>query len=317
MGQKYSGITAKGVMGKFFAALEQATGLAWIPGLAMDFESDQKTETYKWLGQVPAFREWKDGRLIKSLREDGLEITNVKYEATINFTNEDLDRDKTEQIDLRIGELAERTQSHWATLVSTLITDGETGLAYDGQYYFDTDHVSGDSGTLKNLLTASEVTALDVTTAASPTPDEFSKAIMGVIGYMFGYKDDQGEPINETAQEFLVMVPVPLWASAQQAVSNNLLDTGSGTRDNPLKSSAFNVTVVVNPRLAWTTDFCLFRIDAPSKPFIIQEEKAVQMKVLGPGSDHEFKEDEQLFGVSSRRAAGYGFWQYATKSTFS
>lgn len=325
MGRFDSGIGAKGVIGKLYAALAQEIGATWLPLIANYFKSDQATETYKWLGMVPQMREWVGERIAKGLREQGFTLSNQKYEATLEVLNDDLRRDKTGQLDLRISELAKRAAAHFAKLITTLIINGtgsNSGLCYDGQYFFDSDHIEGDSGTLTNLLTATEVTELNVTTAAAPTPEEMAKAIMGVIEYFFSYTDDQGEPINEDAKGFLVMVPTGLWSPARQAISMNFLSTGSGVIDNPLRNlDDLQIKLAANPRLttegSWTTNFCVFRTDAPTKPFIIQEETGLEISHLGIGSDHEFKNDSQLFGVKTSRAAGYGLWQRGVHCTLS
>ena len=61
-------------------------------------------------------------------------------------------RDKTGQIDIRIREQVQRAQAHWAKLLSDLIIAAESTVCYDGQYFFDTDHSEGDSGTQDNDL---------------------------------------------------------------------------------------------------------------------------------------------------------------------
>jgi len=174
-------------MGMYFARLEQMTGLSWMDGISTLFPSDQGSEEYAWLGQVPAMREWLGGRHAKGFRENGITVINKHFEASVDILTKWVRRDKTGQINARLAELAQRTLSHWASLLSTLITNGTgsaSGLCYDGQYYFDDDHSEGDSGTQKNLITATEVTALNVGTAAAPTAGEAISAILGVIAYM-------------------------------------------------------------------------------------------------------------------------------------
>ena len=122
----------------------------------MLFNSDQESETYKWLGMVPMMREWIGDKQAKGFRDNGITVINKEFEATLEVLSKWLRRDKTGQLAVRIGELAQRANGHCANLLSTLITNG-TGstsvLCYDGQYFFDSDHSEGDSGTQKNLLT--------------------------------------------------------------------------------------------------------------------------------------------------------------------
>jgi Mu-like prophage major head subunit gpT len=231
------GLGSRAIIGTFYDTLQQQIGNTWIGKLVMDFDSNQESETYKWLGASPAVREWIGGRLAKGLRENGFTIFNKTFEATLKIMVDDLRRDKTGQVMLRIRELADRVAAHPMSLISTLINNGggaTSALAYDGQYFFDTDHSEGDSGTIKNDLAVGDYAALNVASATAPTANEMADAILAVLQHFFTFKDDQGEPINELAREFVIMTPVNLWGAAQGAVTTNLLNTGSGGRDNPL-----------------------------------------------------------------------------------
>lgn len=313
-----SGLSSRAVVGMFYEQVEISRDLFWPFKIGMEIPSDQAQETYKWLGFTPALREWVGGRNAKGLRENGITIINKHYESTLEIALRDLRRDKTGQIEIRIAEFAQRFNQHWASLLSTLIVNGGTLLGYDGVAFYSASHVEGDSGTYKNLLTASEVGALDVTTAAAPTAAEMAQAILGVIGYMYGFKDDQGEPMNEDARNFIVHVPVNLWSPTMQAISSNLLAvSGGGNIDNPLKGMDIKVQAAVNPRFTTTTVFYVHRTDGKAKPFILQNEQEAQTKVLGEDSDHCFKTDNILVGVDTWRNVGYGYPQQSCKCTLS
>ena len=312
------GISSRAIIGKILHQLKMGFGADWAALIGMLFGSDQESETYKWLGATPAMREWVGGRQAKGLRTEGMTITNKLWEATLEIALADMRRDKTGQIDVRIADLVRRSLRHWRSLLSTLIVNGTgstNGLCYDGQYFFDDDHESGDSGAQKNLLTSSEVAQLDVTTAAAPTESEMAQAVLNVIAYILGYKDDQGEPCNEDATEFLVMTPTNLWGAAQAAVSKALLNTGSGAVDNPLKNAGFNVSVASNARFTTTTVFYVFRTDDPVKPFILQEETETKVAAIAEGSELEFNENKHHYGVSASRNVGYAEWRRAAHCT--
>jgi len=316
-----SALSSRAIIGKFYVALEQYMGQSWIDQMSMPFDSDQESETYKWLGMVPQMREWLGGRQAKGFRDNGITIINKKYESTMEVLVDWLRRDKTAQIMIRIAEQAERAGGHWGKLLSTLITNGTgstSGYCYDGQYYFDSDHSEGDSGTQLNLLTSSQVASLDVTTATTPTPVEAAKAILGVIAYMLTYKDDQGEPMNAGARSFLVMTSPTLWPFLTPGVYNPLVSSGE---TNPIAgiiaNTDFSVNIVANPYLTYTTQFAVFRTDAPAKPFIRQEEEPISMKAVAEGSELEFNEDKHHYGIKAIRNVGYGYWQYAAHATLS
>ena len=315
------GLGSRAIIGSFYNMLETELAASWLDAVSMYFSSDQESETYKWLGMSPAMREWVGGREAKGFRENGITIVNKEFEATLQVPTSWLRRDKTGQIKVRIGELARRAAEHWAKLISTLITNGTgstNGLCYDGQYFFDDDHSEGNSGTQKNLLTATEVPALNVTTATAPTAIEAAKAILGVIAYMLTYKDDQGEPMNDGAKNFLVMTSPTLWPFLAPAIYSPLSDSGS---TNPIVgimgNTDFKISVVPNSRLAYTTQFVTIRTDAKTKPFIRQEEVGIKMAAIAEGSEEEFKNKRHLYGVEATRNVGYGYWQQASHATLS
>lgn len=311
-----STLTSRAIIGAYYHRLAQLTGASWVPQLSMTFNSDQESETYKWLGAVPQMREWIGGRAAKGFREYGITITNKDWESTMEVLVKEMRRDKTGQIMVRIGELARRTLSHDAKLLTTLIEGGSSGVCYDGQYFFDTAHSEGDSGTQDNDLT----TAIVLKT--SPTVAEMSTAIYAMIAKLIGYKDDQGEPMNEDALSFLVMVPVAgtFLQAAQSAVADATIVSGSTTMTNALASAVakgkFNVEVVPNPRLTWTDTFAVFRTDADVKPLIIQLEDPVSIDAIAEGSELEFKEKKHWYGVQKSGNVGYGYWQFACLQTF-
>jgi phage major head subunit gpT-like protein len=256
----------------------------------------------------PVMREWIGGRLAKGFSENGITIVNKHYEATLEVLRSEQRRDKTGQVMVRIAELARRTNAHWASLLTTLIQNGESTACYDGQFFFDTDHSEGDSGTQDNDITS------NVGTTTAPTAAEAEAAVLAAAQQIISFKDNVGEPMNEDASSFLVMVPVPFMAPFASALNNPIIEnaTGTGSRTNTLTNlGGFSFQLAVNPRLTWTTKFAVFRTDSSTKAFIRQTEEDVRMEAIAEGSEEEFKNDRHLYGVSAWRNVGYGFWQDA------
>ena len=303
-------LSSRAIIGKFYATLTALAGASWVDKVSMLFQSDQESETYKWLGMVPQMREWIGGRNAKGFRENGITIANKDYEATLEMLTKEIRRDKTGQVMVRINELARRTISHWASLLTTLIIAGESGVCYDGQYFFDTDHSEGDSGTLDNDLSI-DISALPAAVHGSitvPSAEEMQQCILRAIAAILGFKDDQGEPFNEDASEFLVMVPTSLWIPAKAAVSMKLVGYGESSQ---VDVSGFDIKVAANARLTWTSQFAVFRTDADVKPLIRQEEEPLSIDAIAEGSELEFNEKKHHYGVSASRNVGYGYWQEA------
>ena len=306
-------LTERQVIGAFFKALEQDIGASWVGATSNYFTSDQALEEYAWLGQAPQLREWVGGRNAKGFRESSQTIKNLHYEATIDILVTNLRRDKSGQALIRIAELAQRANAHWAGLLSTQILAGLASTSYDGQYFFDTDHNEGDSGTQNNDITVdiSAVACANHGSTTIPSVEEMQWAITQGIQAIVGFKDDQGEPMNENATGFMVMVPMSFMYAAMQAVDTPVQVGESQTALTAIKKK-FKIEVVPNVRLAtWTEAFAVFRTDSLVKPLIRQEETAIDLKVKGYGSEYEFDNDAHQYGIDTWRNVGFGYWQHA------
>lgn len=303
-------ITSRAVIGEFYKTLNEGAGAPWINALSMYMASDQDQETYAWLGMTPALREWIGGRHAKGFKENGITIENKHFESTLEVLVKHMRRDKSGQVMVRIRELARRANTHWASLLSTLIANGESAVCYDGQYFFDTDHSEGDSGTQSNDLSI-DISALPASVHGSavtaPSPEEFQQCVNQAISAIMGFKDDQGEPMNEDASQFMVMVPQSLYIVGSNALS---MPSGTGVSEQNRLAGA-STLIVTNPRLTWTDKFAVFRTDGEVKPFIRQEETGAVMKAKAEGSEFEFDNDAHQYGVDTWRNVGYGYWQHA------
>lgn len=210
-----------------------------------------------------------------------------------------------------MSEFAERGLTHFASLLSTLIVNGESAVCYDGQYFFDDDHSEGSSGSQSNDITT-DISGLPASvhgSATNPSPEEMLQAILLSISQMHTFVDDQGEPINELAQEFLVLVPVGLSNAARSALSMARI-SGPST----FSVDGMSIKLAVNPRLTaagWTDKFVTFRTDGSIKPLIRQEETRPELKIKDEDSEFAFDNDAIQLGIDTWRNVGYGRWQGA------
>lgn len=309
-------LSSRAVAGMYYARMESNPGLAWVDGVSNMFTSDQASENYAFLGQTPVMREWIGGRQAKTLGANNFVIVNKHYEATEQFALTDLRRDKTGQIQVRMNEFTDRAQTHWANLVSTLLVNAASTVCYDGQYFFDTDHSEGTSGTQSNSI-QSDISTLPATlhgTITAPSKEEFQQSILLGIAQILSFKDNQGEPMNENAQSFLVVVPVSLYLTAAAAVASVI--NGALPNDmNPSQISGLRIDVKMNPRLTWTDKFAIFRTDSPIKAFIRQSETEGMLKIKDERSEFAFDNDAIQIGIDAWRNVGYGYWQRATLVT--
>lgn len=308
-----SNLSSRAIMGMYYRALEQDTGVGWVDQVSNLFNSDQPSETYEFLGQVPQMREWLGGRDAKSFNASNFEIVNKHYESTIQIAVKDARRDKTGQLRVRMADQAQRAQGHWAELLGALIVGGEAATCYDGQFFFDTDHVTGDSGSQSNDIQAdiSGYPVENAGTVTAPSAGEVQWAVMEGITKILGFVDDQGQPMNENASSFLVMCPLTLQIPMQTALT--ALATRAMTENiNANFVQGITVNVVGSARLSsWTDKFAVIRTDSNIKPFIRQQETGTMMKAKAEGSDFEFDNDAWEFGIDTWRNVGYGMWEHA------
>lgn len=303
-----TGLTSKAIIGRFYRRLEEFAQSAWWTRLAMRFASTQESETYRWLGMAPQVREWKGGRQTRPLRSAGVTVVNKVWESTIRVDADEQRRDKSGQILVRVNELARRVATHPNKLLSELLLNGASATGYDGVTFFSSAHTEGDSGAQSNSI------SVDAATPTAPSDEEMRSAIVQGIAQLLSLVDDQAEPLNEGAREFLVMAPMGLLSPALTALASQQIDSSS----NPLVGGGpFRIDWVANPRLTWSDRFALFRVDGQTRPFIFQEELPVQIQALAEGSELEMNENQHQYGVKAVHAVGYGMWQDACLVTFS
>lgn len=313
----------RGMVKRDFAQAMEVTRQKSILGqIAHQTRSSEASSRYAWLEPAPKADLFEGKRRMSALSGKKIDITNRVWDATVLLDYDDMRRDQTGTIGMKTGELADSlVLKPWERIVE-LLKDGDQttqGLAYDGQKFFDTDHAEGESGTQKNVVTASEVSVLNVGTATAPTPEEFVTAVTGVVGYMMSYKDSQGRSMNENARDFVIVIPATggMLQAAMPAVASNNLASGE---TNPLiagRSLGFNFQIAVAADLDWTAEFAVLRTDGRTKPFICQTETAPNLQYLDEDSD--FFKLNRAYGLISEWVGdcAYGQWQYAAKATLS
>ena len=117
-----------------------ATKPTW-PLIAMQINSTTKTETYGWLKELPGMREWVGQRVINNLESQGASLTNKNYEHTVGVDRNDILDDQLGIYTNALQMQGETVGLHPNELVWGLLPTGFATNGFDGQYFFDTDHV--------------------------------------------------------------------------------------------------------------------------------------------------------------------------------
>lgn len=317
-------LTQRAVLGMFYERLQQSTGAGWIDAIATaPIRSDQDSESYAWLGMVPQLTVYKGEKRFQQLRTTDWTIRNVKYQGGITVPKEHVLYDKTDQVRVRLNELADRAQAHWAGLLAPLLVAGPSTACYDKKNFFATDHSEGASGVQSNSISV-DISALPVSVHGSttaPSAGEMMLAIMAGVQQMIALKDDQSEFVNEGMTEFLVLTGHTLMTQAVSALRARSID--GGDTNILVEQDSFRLRVQSTPRLAsWTDKFALVALQGNQRPFIRQQRlpnnggggydvNGLEMQMLWLESEHCVKHDECLVSVATERAAAYGDWKKA------
>lgn len=138
-----------------------------LPYLAQFAENadKEKTVTLEWAAVFPELRKWVGERTVQKAFKDALKIDSEPYEITLEYDSRDAERKSAL---VKAADLAERiargfVQGKVMLAYRVLQTNA---LAYDGQNFFDTDHVHPDGSAYSNVVTVVRVVA------ASPTVQE-------------------------------------------------------------------------------------------------------------------------------------------------
>ena len=318
-GNPYTFLDSRDLVADFYPRLQAGMESIWAPAISVLIPSNREVEELGWLGQVTPMRKWIGGRHEQTLNKYTLSVRNYPYEATLPISLDDMRRDKTGQIRVRAGELGTRAATNWNSLLGTLITNGEAGtsaLAYDGQFFFDTDHnESGSNQT--NDTTATEIPSANVSTTSTLTTTEAAGIITEAVAYMMGLTDDVGEPINQAENTVLIVTTKQgHYVGIKNALGLANLGTGSGNNNPVLAWGGWNFRVEYIPTRVTAADKIYFFFGNPangSTPFIRTEEVPVTTEI----KDERFDNRRDVFGVSAVRGATYGMWQKALLVTLS
>lgn len=296
--------TLRGLTKTFHLAVDAAK--PYYPIKSTLFPSNGRDEQYGGLGNMPGVREWVGDRIFHSLRSQTFTIANKKWEDSLAIEKDDIDDDRLGLYGPVLQDLGAEAAYHPDELLQTLQVAGDTTACMDGQYFYDTDHSWGDSGTQSNKLTHAAATG------TAPTEDEFRAAYEEAVIAIMGFKRDNGKqfyrPTVSPITDFVLEVPLLMQGIANRALFKNLVSAGETNliMNPPAK-------IVTLPSLADTASFYLHRVGQPLKPFVFQARSPIMAQMKGM-NDHEFKDVK--FMTDARYNVGFLAWWNSVKMTF-
>ncbi len=270
---------------------------------AMRVPSTNAEEQFKFLGDLPFLREWVDDRHLSKLRAETITITNRDYATGVRVDRNDIMDDRLGLVMPKINMLADRARQHIADFMVRTLLNGfspgtnfpETGdgLAYDGQFFFDTDHQDGDGPVQSNFFT----------TSLSATSYETARV------KMLSLLDEQSQPLE--IRPMALLVGPSNERTALEIVQAGVIGQAGAGVSNVFAGTA---QVMVSQRLvgAFSEFWFLGDLSQPVKPLLWTDREAPRFDAQNTmQSDDAFMRREFKFGTSYRAGYGYGLWQFA------
>lgn len=102
--------------------------------------SSTASNTYGWLGDFPALREWVGDRVLKDMKASGYQITNKLYEGSVGVPRVAIEDDQVGVYAPLAASMGQEAAQHPDRLIAQLLAAGPASLCFDGQNFFDVDH---------------------------------------------------------------------------------------------------------------------------------------------------------------------------------
>jgi hypothetical protein len=291
-------ITEKGLNGVFALGLRPALG--GILRLAQPENTNQETETYAGLGEVPALSKW-DGGPIKTMKpgERSITVVNDVFQGGVQFSYDDVRRDKTSEIRNKVTGLGVRASNVPVKLIHDLIEGSANG--YDAVPLFSNSH----EGSQDNLLAPS------ASTPSAPTTQEMKDAIWTAIEEMMSIKDIHGEPLAANVRSFAVVTSPKMMGVTMEAIGALDISSTTNSLAQAIASGKISVEHMMDAYMTGTGTFYLFALDGPGKAFILQTEVDYSTDLIDEKKYRRYTYSAEWIG-----GAGLAWWQVASKSVF-
>lgn len=313
-------LTPRNIEAMIFQQLNQPPDQTYVDALCGPIKTtNQESESYFDVGSVPAMSELKGGRPTNNVRPIGpWVVTNRLFGVAMRVHKNELDLDKTGQVQQRIDDLTGRFNQHWDDLAIRRIKGGTTTACYDGQFYHSTTHQEGDSPTQSNSITSASGA-----TPSTPTATAYQDAIFKAITQMNVVVDDTGYPAYRSQKDFVLVVPPSHLKSVAGALNTTAIPGGAGESNVLVSYGKYTFQVVDHPLLAttvggaaWTDKFAIFAKDGRALMRQHQKgwEKYIQTKDVK--SDLHYDTFMLEYGLSSMRELTYGDWKGSVLVTF-
>lgn len=303
-------LQSRAIRGFLFHELRAADDSGWPMACSGTvLPSDAPSETHVGIGAVPRMSKFEGERKAVRTSEQKQIVRNEDYEATLEVTADEVLFDHTTQVQKRISGLSQSYTEHWMDLLTDLLVAGESTACADTQFFFDTDHAQGKSGTQSNDLTSTVVSTTAVTAA------EAEKALLQSVKACLGFKDDQGRPKNSGIRAFDILLPLDLFFPFTAALNAPFIADGTvGPRTAVAQVlGGWQFRLHVEPRL--TSGVKFYTLASTGTALIRQEAQALEITMQDENSTLYHQKRLMQFGIFTKRGVGYGDWSQAVLTT--
>lgn len=245
-----------GARAGFLQALN--TGTPQWARIANVINMDRKSVDLVDLGAAPMPKNSNSGMTIQDFVEQSMTVKPLDWDITVFITDNAMKDDQTGTLERRVRGAGQNFQKHMNKMIFSALNVGDVatyGLAYDGQYFFDTDHV--DKGASYNTNQSNKNTV-------ALTLDNFETAWVAASTFL----DDTGEVSGFMPS--LLVVPPALKREAAQIADNREAYDVANRAINPF---AGEVSYIVSPYLDSTSWYLLSANEAIKPLFLVMREQ--------------------------------------------
>jgi phage major head subunit gpT-like protein len=284
----------KGYRVQYMEALQGAKPM-W-PGLAMKTTSNAEEEIYAWLGAVPGLRELVGEVAIRNIGNNKYSIPNKEFESTVSVPQRTIERDTFGVYNPLFAAMGLAAAQHPDELLADLMVAGFTTACYTGKNFFDANHEPKKGGTKFSNKGTKKLSAANFEIARANLKNRLNA---------------EGRSMKLGID--LVLVVSPTYEAAARRIV--IAEKDASGADNVNKGTA---RLVVWPQLTAAGEHAWFLLEVgyPVKPFIFQEERAVQLaSITTMESEHVMKKHEFLYQAYGRHNVGFALPELAYGST--
>lgn len=267
-----------------------------------------KTMSFPQHASTRKLRRWEGERKVVNGKAYDYRVTAEKFELTLGIPLEEIEEDNIGAYNHLVMDMGEQAALWPDDLVFELLLRGEDAAypCFDGKAMFANDHELKPGATIDNLFASTSLTKDNVA---------------AMIEQMMSYVGEDGRSLR--VRPNLLVVPPALQEEGLAIVGSNILaqvfgsNTAAAGVDNTMRG---RLQLKVYPELAASAGgaddaFYLMDTTRSVKPLLFAERSAPKMTFKnGDSDDNVFWDDEVVFGVRARGAAGWGPFHLAAKA---